>query len=97
MLSYPDPNLPYLLDTDASADGVCAVLSQVKEGKEWVVAYFCTKFSKPERNYCATSREFAAVMKSLGNFHHILYGAKFTTRTDHAALHWLKTLREPEG
>ena len=97
VLSYPDPNLPYLLDTDASADGVGAVLSQVKEGKEWVVAYFSTKFSKPERNYCVTRKELAAVMKSLGHFHHFLYGAKFTIRTDHAALRWLKTLREPEG
>ncbi|KAK8385062.1 hypothetical protein O3P69_012094 [Scylla paramamosain] len=28
VLPYPDPKLPYLLDTDASAEGVGAVLSQ---------------------------------------------------------------------
>jgi len=97
VLPYPDPSLPYLLDTDASAEGVGAVLSQVKEGQERVVAYFSTKFSKPERNYCVTRKELAAVVKSLSHFHHYLYGAEFTIRTDHAALRWLKTLKEPEG
>lgn len=75
VLPYPDPTLPYLLDTDASADGVGAVLSQEKDGKEWVVAYFSTKFSKAERNYCVTRKELAAVVKSLAHFHHYLYGA----------------------
>ena len=75
VLSYPNPNLPYLLDPDTSADGMAAVPSQVKEGKEWVVAYVSTKFSKPEKNYCAARKELAAVMKSLGHFHHFLYGA----------------------
>jgi len=97
VLPYPDPSLPYLLDTDASAEGVGAVLSQVKEGQERVVAYFSTKFSKPERNYCVTRKELLAVVKSCGHFHPYLYGAEFTIRTDHAALRWLKTLKEPEG
>ena len=34
VLGYPDPKLPYILDTDASAVGVGAVLSQVQEGQE---------------------------------------------------------------
>ena len=39
VLGYPDPKLPYILDTDASAVGVGAVLSQIQEGKERVIAY----------------------------------------------------------
>ena len=34
ILGYPDPTLRYILDTDASAEGVGAVLSQVQEGVE---------------------------------------------------------------
>ena len=30
VLGYPDPNLQYILDTDASAVGVGAVLSQLQ-------------------------------------------------------------------
>ena len=97
VLPYPDPKLPYLLDTDASAEGVGAVLSQVKEGHERVVAYYSAKFSKPERNYCVTRKELLAVMKGLEHFHPYLYGAEFTIRTDHTALRWLKTLKAPEG
>ncbi|ROT85912.1 hypothetical protein C7M84_003952 [Penaeus vannamei] len=97
VLPYSDPSLPYILDTDASQEGVGAVLSQLKDGQEYVVAYYSCKFSKPERNYCVTRKELAAVVKGLSHFHHYLYGAQFTIRTDHAALRWLKTLKEPEG
>ncbi|KAK3878771.1 hypothetical protein Pcinc_016582 [Petrolisthes cinctipes] len=97
VLPYPDPGNRYLLDTDASAEGVGAVLSQVGEGQEHVVAYYSAKFSQPERNYCITRKELLAVVKSLEHFHSYLYGAEFTIRTDHAALRWLKTLKVPEG
>jgi len=38
ILTYPDPTLEYILDTDASDQNVGAVLSQVQEGREVVVA-----------------------------------------------------------
>ena len=97
VLPYPDPTIPYLLDTDASHEGLGAVLSQVKDGKERVVAYYSSKLTGPEKNYCVTRKELLAVVKSLEHFHPYLYGAKFTIRTDHAALKWLKTLKAPEG
>ena len=97
VLPYPDPASPYLLDTDASAEGLGAVLSQVKDGKECVVAYYSAKFTDPEKNYCVTRKELLAIVKSTEHFHPYLYGAKFLIRTDHAALPWLKTLKAPEG
>ena len=33
VLEYSDPKLPYILDTDASAVRVGAVLSQIQKGK----------------------------------------------------------------
>jgi len=39
ILAYPDPNLDYILDTDASDQNVSAVPSQVQEGREVVVAF----------------------------------------------------------
>lgn len=59
ILPYPDP---YVLDCDASAEGVGAVLSQEKDGQEWVI-YLSKKFL--ERNYCVTHKELLTVIMAL--------------------------------
>lgn len=39
ILAYPDYNNPFILETDASSNGVEAVLSQQQDGKVKVIAY----------------------------------------------------------
>ena len=97
VLQYPDPHKPFILDTDASSVGVGAVLSQVIDGVERVVAYFSRTLSPAERNYCVTRRELLAVLTAVRHFHSYLYGSQFTIRTDHASLQWLHHLKDPEG
>ena len=97
VLGYPDPKLPYILDTDASAVGVGAVLSQIQEGKERVIAYYSKTLAPPERNYCVTRRELLAVVKAMKHFRPYLYGTKFKLRTDHASLRWLCRRHEPSA
>ena len=94
VLGYPDPGKTYILDTDASAVGVGAVLSQVQEGQERVIAYFSKTLSPAERNYCVTRRELLAVIKSVKHFRPYLYGRTFQLRTDHASLRWLCRRKE---
>ena len=49
LLAYPDFNRPFILDTDASAVSIEAVLSQIdKTGQERVVAYGIRVLSKAE-------------------------------------------------
>lgn len=50
-----------------------------------------------ERNYRVTWKELLAIVKSFLQFHFYLHGAQFVVCTDHAALKWLKTLKNPEG
>ncbi len=45
MLAYPDPDLPYIVDTDASNLAIGAVLSQVQDGEEKVIMYGSKAFS----------------------------------------------------
>ena len=97
VLGYPDPDGHLVLDTDASAHAIGAVLSQIQQGEERVLAYYSRALHKPELNYCTTRRELLAVVKSIEHFHHFLYGRRFTVRTDHAALKWLMNFRQPEG
>lgn len=80
LLAYPDPKESFILDTDASNEGVRAVLSQEINGQEKAIAYFSKSLSKPERNYCATRKELLAIIKAVERFHHYLYGRKFLLR-----------------
>ena len=97
VLAPADPATPFILDTDASGVGVGGVLSQVGPEGERVVAYFSRAFNKAERRYCVTRRELLAVVLSIRHFKYYLCGLPFTVRTDHSALQWLMSFKEPEG
>ena len=86
VLGYPDPGLPYILDSEASDTGVGAVLSQLQGGEERVVAYYSKTLAAPERNYCVTRKELLAVVKAVKHFRPYLYGRPFKLRSDHASL-----------
>ena len=97
ILALPDFSLDFVLDTDASGDGLGAVLSQVSNGEERVLAYASRALSRTERKYCATRREMLALVWAARHFRPYLYGKKFTLRTDHNSLKWLHNFKEPEG
>lgn len=97
VLAYPESEEPFMLDTDASNVGIGAVLSQVHQGDERVIAYYSQALSKPERNYCITRRELLAIVKAIDHFNPYLYGRKFTIRTDHASFQCLLNFKNPEG
>ncbi|GFW40401.1 retrovirus-related Pol polyprotein from transposon 412 [Trichonephila clavipes] len=100
ILIYPQPDKPFILDTDASNESVGAVLSQEIDGQERVVAYWSKCLSKPERNYCVTRKELLAIVKAIEHFHHYLYGQKFLLRTDRTVrtegqvARWIQRLNE---
>ena len=52
----------YYLDTDASDKSIGAVLSQVQDGQEKVIAYAGRALSKNEMNYCVYRKELLAVV-----------------------------------
>lgn len=97
ILSYPTPDGPYILDTDASLYGIGAVLSQVQNGEERVIAYGSKTLSRSQIKYCTTYRELLAVVTFVKQFKYYLFGRNFLLRTDHASLVWLKNFKEPEG
>jgi len=97
VLQFPHPDLPCILDTDASDVAIGAVLSQVVEGEERPIAFFSRVLDKAQRNYCSTRRELLAVIASLQHFRQYLIGRHILLRTDHHSLKWLNTFKRPEG
>ncbi|KRX33622.1 Retrovirus-related Pol polyprotein from transposon 17.6 [Trichinella murrelli] len=97
ILAYPDFRRRFLVDVDASGDGLGAVLSQKDGSKERVVAYASRSLTKPERRYCVTRREMLRLVCALREFRPYLYGQRVLVRTDHSCLRWLRNFKEPEG
>jgi hypothetical protein len=95
ILAFPTREDRFILDTDASHDCIGAVLSQIQNGEEHVIAYASNRLTKCERNYCITRKELLAIYKYVLYFKHYLYGRKFTVRTDHQALTWLLNWKRP--
>ena len=96
VLAYPKPGLKYILDTDASDVGIDAVLSQVQDGKERVIAYASKKLNAQQQRYSVTRRELLAVITFMNYFRHFLLGQKFLLRTDHS-LGWIFEFKDPRG
>ncbi|XP_026022288.1 uncharacterized protein LOC113021785 [Astatotilapia calliptera] len=97
VLRYPLDHGEMTLDTDASDTGIGAVLSQMQQGVERVLAYGSRKLSRTEQNYCTTRRELLAVVDFTSHFRQYLLGRPFKVRTDHSSLRWLTKMKEPEG
>ncbi|KAL7883473.1 hypothetical protein SRHO_G00011310 [Serrasalmus rhombeus] len=97
VLGYPLDTGNIILDTDASDFGIGAVLSQVQNDEERVLAYGSRRLSQTEQNYCTTRRELLAVVEFTSHFRQYLLGRTFTVRTDHSSLRWLMRMKEPEG
>lgn len=97
VLKYPDFTQPFILSTDASLIAIGAVLSQLYNGQEHPVAFASRQLNKAERNYSTTERELLALVWATKYFRCYLYGRKFTVVTDHAALKWMLSLKDPSS
>jgi hypothetical protein len=91
VLRYPDLSQPFCVATDASNDGIRAVLYQVIQNEICHIAFIARALSKSERNYSTTKRELLAVIFALNKFHQYIWGNHFTLYTDHKALVYLHT------
>lgn len=97
ILSCPNFNKPFVVQTDASAYGLGAVLPQKYEDGDRVISYLSRGLTRQERNYSTTERESLAVIWAIEKLRPYLEGQKFTVITDHHSLVWLQNLKNPVG
>ena len=92
ILAYPDFELPFVLHTDASSDGLGAALYQVQDGKQRVIAYGSRTLNEAEKRYSAYRREILAMKWAVTEkFRDYLYGRSFDVLTDSNPLTYLTT------
>ena len=103
VLNTPKLNEPFLIQCDGSGLGLGAVLMQEgysKDGKHfgWMPVSFRSRvLHGAESNYQAQELECLALIWAVKKFRPFIEYTKFTIETDHLALKWLQTFKEPRG
>ena len=97
LLGYADYSLPFILETDASSQGLGAVLSQEQGGTKKVIGYASRTLRPTEqnmRNYSSMKLELLALKWAVTEkFRGYLLGAKFVVYTDNNPLSYLHTAK----
>lgn len=92
----PDPEKPYVIETDASDFGIGAVLLQESpKGHLHPIAFESKKVSSAERNYPAQERELLANFYVLRSWRRFVDGPDYVVYTDHNPLQYLRTKKDP--
>ena len=87
ILAYPDFTKDFVLETDASKQGLGAILSQLQDdSKLHPLAYASHSLSSSEKNYAITELKTLAVVRAITHFRYHLYDHRVTVYTDHVAV-----------
>ena len=87
VLAFPDYESPFILYTDASAQGLGAALMQEDaRGKNFAITYASRTLNSAEKNYSVTHQETLAVIWALKKFRDVILGYPITVYTDHTAV-----------
>ena len=89
VLKLPDPNLTFILRTDASNTSLGAVLLQFLDNCPFPVAYASRKLLDRERKYSTIERVFLAIVFGIKRFEYYLLGKEFILEVDHKPLAYL--------
>ena len=90
ILYHPDPNTPWIIETDASKTAFAGVLlqSHIHEGikQEVPVTFISYNFTGTQQAWSATERELYAIYVGMCKLSYMIKGSRVTIRTDHKPL-----------
>ncbi|GKF54092.1 ty3-gypsy retrotransposon protein, partial [Tanacetum coccineum] len=82
VLGLPDFNKACIVETDASGDGICAVLLQDNHP----LCYFSRKLGPQMRLAATYQKELFAIVEAVYKWRQYLLGRRFIIRTDHKSI-----------
>lgn len=85
VLALPDYSIPFVVETDASDQGVGAVLMQ--QGRP--IAYFSKGLSNKHQGLSTYEKELLAIVLATQKWNYYLQGNHFVIKTDHQSLKFL--------
>ncbi len=98
VLRQPDVTRPFTVHTDASGYALAAILAQHDDNNQEYVCHYASRLLKnAEIHYGISEKECLAIVYAIRQFRIYLHGVYFTVVTDHNALVWLMSVRDPTG
>jgi transposase InsO family protein len=97
VLDFPDEEKPFRLEADSSDFATGAVLSQLAADQKWhPIGFYSKSLSAVERNYEVHDKEMLAIMRALGEWRHLLEGARHKVEiwTDHKNLEYFRSAKK---
>ena len=90
ILYHPDPNTPWIIETDTSKTAFAGILLQphIHEGikQEVRVTFISYNFTSTQQAWSATERELYAIYVAMRKLSYMIKGGRVTIRTDHKSL-----------
>ncbi|CAF1339298.1 unnamed protein product, partial [Rotaria sp. Silwood1] len=86
ILDLPDDTLLFKLQTDASVDGIGAVLLQITPNGDRPLAYMSKKLTKAQTKWPTIEQECYAIVQAIEKWDKYLRGHEFILETDHEPL-----------
>ena len=93
ILRLPNPDLPFVLRTDASDYGLGCVLLQYVDGMPFPVSYGSRKLLPRETRLSTIEKEALAIVFGVGRFHFYLVGKEFILEVDHKPLVYMNSAK----
>ncbi|OAF65558.1 hypothetical protein A3Q56_06729, partial [Intoshia linei] len=91
IMSFPNTQEPYILETDASHQGMGATLRQGNH----IIAYSNKTSNTTQVRYSTVDKELLAIVWAINQFIYYLYGRHFTVITDHNPLVHIRQSKNP--